>query len=782
MSATRRQSGRLAAQATSLSTGAKTDASETKSPNKKKAGTSKPQEEEDDFEDSEESGSEAESDASEYGSKGRPAKRQKTTKSTSRILKKSKLSRASTECLLTAMPLDILSEVSIELSDFFTALSFCEIFGYLEPKDLIWLSRTNRDFRGHLLSNASSGVWKKAGENVDSPDCPEDMAQHQWAHLLHGKAQCGNCGARNIQRVDFGIRRRACTTCLKNNLVVTSRFKKLYPHLEESILDLIPYTNVGGHSHGHASSSCWYWNADIENMEKKLVAFDHDIHMRVPNARKKLEDFIAQQTAQATSIVEHAAICRNWSKVSLKRREQEKHRQREQRYNDVKARFNGLGYTDVDIERARIRGHRRVDQTAQLNDRTWNTIRQELESIIMEEKERRLKAEHETRMIARKKVAAAVYTDYMKTLVPDQWRFLPGLYDILQNPAFSTVINAPDDVDVGPAHFQEAAATLPDLAAAWASAHKVRLLQLIQDAQTSSQVPVTETTTTSLPPHSLDSATAIFACEQSRCRSGPGAQYALMDSTFIGDSAVTHRCKVRSSFNRLCSIMEFDISVETKLGLSKPGALAAASLIKLAGLDGADITCAQMDQVDLRVICVVCQPRVVKGKECLRVYPWREAVSHFVRVGHATPVWRLLNDVESQQARMNESESSDPTLSWSCNHCPHHLDNWQTFNSVVNHVKTTHGIAKPTAPNDLFRYLKMIRNPTEIYVPRVLQPKPTKTNPPPGPMYNCLRCATASQSQARREFILSGVKSHLKDKHKIENPAANQDYRQKGGP
>ncbi|KAJ7686556.1 hypothetical protein B0H17DRAFT_985143 [Mycena rosella] len=740
MSSARRQSGRLAKQAI-------TPAKAEESTAPKDQGKPKTNQDEESDEDSEDG---VESDTSEYGGfcpfmqlpravyhiflgKKRPVKkRQKLNQSTSRTLgRKGKI--VDKTCYLTAIPLDVL----------------LEIFVQLEPKALILLARTNRAFRQHLLSKAANSTWKKARENIDGPDCPTDLSEQRWAHLLYGPAKCQSCGAKNIQRVDFGLRRRACTRCLKDNLVVTSSFRKHFPHLEDTILKLIPYTNIGGSAHGHASRNNFYWKPDIEEMADTLAAKERDVHMRLIGARKKLEDFTAERVALVATVVEHAAICRDWLRLLARRREHEESLLCDRRCDAIKDRFMKLGYAEVDL--SCISYEASVRQTAQLTDRIWNNIYPGLENLVKASRDRRLKSEHDARIEARVRLVQDIYTAYKKTLVPAQWRFLPGLHKILQLPAFDNIVNAPDDVDVDMSHFKEGRDALPGFLISWPATRKAELVRLMDDARASrpdssaAQAGTASTVAVSDARRSLDLTTVVFWCKS--CAYG--------QNSLIGwEAAAGHHCcqpvYPRSQVT----------SVEPNLEFSERGSAGAASLVTLAGLDERHATCSDMDRLDRRFMCLACPRSVPGSKQEYSVFPWRAAVSHFRASHHSAPQWRQLNSVETQW--MKTQEPRDPTLSWSCNHCPQYLDNYHTFASVVDHVKTVHSIAKPTAPTDLFRYLDLPRTPSTFFIATA--------------QYHCNRCPPSNNKKHRRTFQLGGVRSHLQAKHKILDPVANKDW------
>ncbi|KAJ7037952.1 hypothetical protein C8F04DRAFT_998527 [Mycena alexandri] len=765
MSTTRRQSGRLAQQAISPAKDNGASARKTPVVEPKKTSGTEPQDEDDDIFEESEDEDDVESDASEYGR--RPLKRQKTTK-TATVKKSTKTatpksrkvvkSTGDTTCHLSNIPLDVL----------------LEIFGRLEPKDIIQLSRTNHTFRSHLLSKESRGVWKAARENVDGPDCHADLTEQEWAHLLYGVAQCQSCGAKNVQRVDFGLRRRACTGCLKANLVVTSSFKKRFPHLEIDLLDLIPYTNIGGHAHGYPSKSRFYWQSDIEEMAETLAAYDRDVHMRLPGARKALEAFTAERIALVRTVVNHAVACSDWSRDVLIRRQRETEQKIAARYEAIKSKFIELGYSGDDVSSIRRSTH--VCQSTELTDRIWKRIHPLLEPEVQAQKTSRLKKEHDARIRERTLLVEAIYNGYKRTLVPAQWRYLPGLHEVCQSPAFSTIIDSPNDVIVQKTHFKEATAALPALVTSITAARKADLVQLIEAAHASEPDPFGARGSTSQGSGTrlLDLATTVFVCAQSHCsRRSPWALASAKPALIGWDAAVNHRCRVEQWIQGFHG----NVSVQTILAFSKRGQTAAASLVKLAG-SHQQMTAAQMDQLDLRFLCIACSPRVSGNKESHVSYSWRAAVSHFVEIQHAAPLWRQLSDDEAQQVK--SSEGVDPTLSWSCNHCSHNLDACHTFAKVADHGKTVHKIANPSAEVDLFRCLDLPRPSVTFSYTRLLKAKKSKAGKPeiPGLQYNCLQCSTSGLAASQRVFKMEGVKSHLQAKHKIMNPVANQDWKQ----
>jgi hypothetical protein len=69
---------------------------------------------------------------------------------------------------------------------------------------------------------------------------------------------------------------------------------------------MLTMLSVGGWSHGHPSSSKFYWESDIYAMAEILGPYEKNIHMRKPGAKQALETFKAGRQAHVRSILEVA--------------------------------------------------------------------------------------------------------------------------------------------------------------------------------------------------------------------------------------------------------------------------------------------------------------------------------------------------------------------------------------------------------------------------------------------------------------------------------------------
>ncbi|KAF9477137.1 hypothetical protein BDN70DRAFT_862297 [Pholiota conissans] len=341
----------------------------------------------DDLDDNSESDSAREADDSEDGYNGMsededefyrepgrpPAKRAKlSAASTSRAptdnsTTKKGRSRMSLS-LLPTMPLDVLFE----------------ILGQLTPKDLINISRTNKLFHDTLYSRGARMVWKEALRGQGAPGCPHDLIEPRLAILLFGTT-CEECGHPNVHKVDFDLRRRACVSCKQSKLLGRARVTKYFPNCDGDMLDLVPYTNVGGYAQGHSSNQCFWWSTEIQEVMQAFATAKDKKRRGIPGAQKELNAFKKKRLARVNEIDATAESLDAWFKRAALRQYKENKEARVDRLEAIKAKFIELGYSQKYL--GCLARKKECTQKAALTDKIWNRIRPVLEPIVKQKKE-----------------------------------------------------------------------------------------------------------------------------------------------------------------------------------------------------------------------------------------------------------------------------------------------------------------------------------------------------------------------------------------------------------
>ncbi|KDR85883.1 hypothetical protein GALMADRAFT_235021 [Galerina marginata CBS 339.88] len=93
-----------------------------------------------------------------------------------------------------------------------------EIFGRLDPIDLLNLVRSLKDLRKLFMSRSTALIWKQARLNIDGlPDCPSDLNEPQYANLAFSN-NCHFC-LRNLGslHICWEARLKTCSKCLSTD-------------------------------------------------------------------------------------------------------------------------------------------------------------------------------------------------------------------------------------------------------------------------------------------------------------------------------------------------------------------------------------------------------------------------------------------------------------------------------------------------------------------------------------------------------------------------------------
>lgn len=634
-----------------------------------------------------------ESDSSEFGDpfeatpQAPTAKRRKLEKASPSKLKKSGLSRRVQGRLenMLSLPLDVL----------FVILSA------LRPMDLLNLARTSNALRQVLMSRKSMSVWITARRNAGAtvvPDPPEDMSEPAWAQLLFGPAICSQCSARNIHRVDFALRRRLCTVCRKRNLVFSIKFRSQCPDLKESVMDLLPYTKIGGWAHGHASNSRFYWRPDLYEMGKRMAELEQDISEGKPEAQKRLKSFRVDRILLVDSIIQGSVEFEKWAELEADAQLVDTLRRRAQRQNALRDRILLAGYDDADIDFIGIYNIPGSNVDKALTYHAWTRIRAQVESTLNTAREARLLEARLRRESEYRSKAEQYYSEILRQVLPVQRLYLPALSQVFELSCFKDVLDP--DREVQPAEWEHAVTQLPPSLSEWMSAQKERHTSLLpcQSAQAKAMEII------------------LLSCpyiDQWR----HGAMLESAGRLNLATSVFRH-----SGTNMI--LMGRDAchawKLEGQLEFSARGAEAVHALLRELQLAPASATVSTLDQLDKYFICGSCP------EDPARYHTWRSCVAHFVaETDHVYPRWNAVSPDEVASTSFvrpvrRERSSNIPYYSfrsetWLCNHCSDYLafpPPWRFGSSVtvgskreaIDHVKSEHNIDDPMVDVDLFSY------------------------------------------------------------------------------
>ncbi|TFK83497.1 hypothetical protein K466DRAFT_554991, partial [Polyporus arcularius HHB13444] len=592
-----------------------------------------------------------------------------------------------------------------------------EIFSNIAPKDLLHLSRTTQAFRQLLLDRRSTTVWKAARQRTfpGAPECPEDVSEPFWANLVFGDAVCGNCGAKNIRRVFFELRRRLCASCIKKNSVKPNQLKSRFPDYDEGILQLVPYvTGVGG---GGANVK-QYWIADVVEMAEKMAKLQEAMDKGSPDSAQTIEDFKSEQIARVEARFEDAARCYD----GMHGRGETLQEMKEARLTEICSRFValGLGYEESDVRLA-CRDLKLL--AAPLTDRAWKAIKKERESMVRFHREWRVEHQYQDVRRARRKIIEKLYNRYYFDIKPLDIFTVPELRQVCGFPEFLEVVNSDHTREVVPEDFAAAMKKLPDRITGWQKKMETYLVDRIPQAWEYTRLgPECWDATAPTMKHevsSLELATYITTCDyHEHCPNGKFAPRKDRGD-WCGDVAFGRR----ETFGHLMHDSDLGHLPPREplwydVKFSMEGYALATRLVKSLGLDPSTITVLQMDRQEAWFTCATCDPEEIAGTSYRAVMDWRLLVNHYLdenEKGNGEHRWCRLDEAKSELIRKADDEARDDPQHtiWCCGHCSSFL--FKPKDIMLKHVRLGHGITESMEERNYFR---------EVVRPGALAPKP----------------------------------------------------------
>lgn len=203
---------------------------------------------------------------------------------------------------------------------------------------------------------------------------------------------------------------------------------------------------------------------------------------------------------------------------------------------------------------------------------------------------------------ARQSLLEGIYRDFLKTLPPDTWQYLPQARYANEVDAFKEFLNAPCDKrgDLIPG---QAVTFFPEYISKWTRKQLEETIEVFPKLEG-----VEESFETKV--QRLELVTSVITCSDCKYKCHLG--HALIGWKNI----CRHRRSTIPGYVVPCATYEiYDNCVA-----------AAASLVTCVGLDPSTTTVSDMDARNDRFICGNCLPDYYRGLRCQKVYTWLECV------------------------------------------------------------------------------------------------------------------------------------------------------------
>ncbi|KAJ7109867.1 hypothetical protein C8R44DRAFT_265323 [Mycena epipterygia] len=568
-----------------------------------------------------------------------------------------------------------------------------EIFGNLQPLDVLRLSRTSKEFRSLLMHKSSITIWRSSLSNVPNlPPCPIGMTEPQWTSLVFDPT-CNVC-QKIARKVDWGLFLRICGKCAKTHL--SYGLRNFPTALEPEVVnfrELIPtrpdYTKP---------YKMVYFSPELENIKAKYNAIEN------PEEQKK---FVQERKDLMETLKEHAKLCEAWSESVAENRSSELADLKEERFIAIKAKLTALGWgTELDgiLPPDSLKSHKLVKQPHALTERTWKTIKPEMISYMEQMKVKRLAREHAALVVARKAIATKVLRTFKRSQLP--WTdVMPNATDFWEFPEIKAVLEQPSKVDVDDHSFESMLPDFPGMIATWRAGLIKQMVgvykrsSLEKDGLDDSDIEAR-----------LKLATTVFKCNTCGDDDGDAYYQSLMfyDDDDYGfqrrcrplfwPRVLAHRCLTKTpDFSAMLLFMDAGRDV---LWRARPLCIdtrvveIVEKVVVACGMDPATTTVAEMDAKDPRLACHACakreereepprasgsgsgssaaaadtdgaaaaasEPAEEEGPATVRAYSWRNAVRHDGEMHSRSPTaWYMLGDADAAAARVKEAAAME---------------------------------------------------------------------------------------------------------------------------
>ncbi|KAI0371224.1 hypothetical protein BV20DRAFT_1017169 [Pilatotrama ljubarskyi] len=612
-----------------------------------------------------------------------------------------------------------------------------EIYNYLEPQDLLHLSRTCKKFRAFFLDRKlNEPLWRQARQNLSAdalPPRPPFMSEPAFIHLLYSP-HCHNCGAPNVRKILPACFMRCCSKCLPERTVwyrdavdaardIHYNFTYMFDY--RSVESYCPLLEKTYHSHDERGNR---------------LLLDHVTHLldecRAVPAPITTEAIGALQKRLREEYRERLRFARpihNWLQAREEERKVHLGDSRKQRFEEIVLRLREGGWNE-ELDFIGEDGIEKmskfpvVRQSSKLTEGAWQKVLAALETYLNDTRKARLDKEYRTAIRARfdalDEAIAACYVTLPRTARMD---CRPQPIDLAFTPECKAIIDVPTSETVTAANF---ASLLPKMLAKWEADRKKELTKFFRKVlgKIPAGVDPLELAIASFP--SFRELPGAFQCNGAiECMRYPAIFAHTCCYNCFRSRPVTKE-ELENDDRYTCTVKSLKWSEKCLKGLERPyhGLRAYVpftlaeleehpdivqrvvaqmrKIVSALGLDPMRATFEELEACDTWLRCRTCETSEVRKyepRQKVYAYSWRGAFEHDYRCSHyAAKNWRRADEEDYVKIRAALKEASERSiewasrrhydLKWSCSLCPVFVgDKWE----ISDHLANSHGIEEP---------------------------------------------------------------------------------------
>ncbi|KAF9265206.1 hypothetical protein L218DRAFT_924350 [Marasmius fiardii PR-910] len=578
-----------------------------------------------------------------------------------------------------------------------------EILGFLDPLDILRLSRTSKALRHILLSRSSTSVWKTARRNLGVPDPIPSMSEPAFANLLFDP-HCHFCLTATVRNISWWAGLRCCKTCLPIYFASDYEIQARGLLTNLAVPDIL-WKTLPRYLLDTPSGQKQWRKLD----EVYLISGAEELSPHISGIVDEIEESVNWLVNRLTSLVadiEQSNKCRVWMDGRTAERERELSDARLLRFHAIVVKLEAMGWEDelaFPSSRRELRQHKLVKQPKELTDRIWQNIEQPLADFMESVKADRLKREHKAICEKRYKLLVKLLRERESVLSGEV--VMPSSVDVACWEPFNAVIETlSTEAGAEASMFDEALEQLPKLIQEWNREKPQMLLTALKEHKPEA----TEA--------DLHLATSIFQCQTGFCMANRVAAYPAI---------LTHRGAhgFFSNFSPPRPWLPWGSQrfSDCELKVHKAASEISRSVMQLCGLDPSTTTTEKMFALNPLLECKDCTT-----ESGVRIFMrWNRALTHGLHHGKLEVLEFVLaseeerNLVESHEASLDTivSRQHKDKLWYRCNQCNFRA----TMADIKAHLTELHGIENPAETDWTFRFMGYL-NLEGPYPVRVIPP------------------------------------------------------------
>ncbi|KAI0367565.1 hypothetical protein BV20DRAFT_1054683 [Pilatotrama ljubarskyi] len=571
---------------------------------------------------------------------------------------------------------------------------------YLEPQDLLHLSRTCKKFRAFFLDRKlNEHLWRQARQNLATdalPPRPPFMSEPAFIHLLYSP-YCHNCGTPNVRKILPACLMRCCSKCLLERTVWYHDAIEAAHKINVSWASYSP-TKI-------SSPTVLFSRRNRPSQPKgNRLLKEHVDHifneiktLPTPLTREAIKELMARLREEYNKCLQYARLIHGWLKLSF---------------------GCERGGWDKDLEFMGAKGIEKISeipvvrQSLKLTEGAWRKVLAALETYLNETHKARLEKEYRAAIRARfDALDQAIAACYVTLPLTARMDCRPQPIDFALTPVCRAIMDVPTSETVTAADF---ASVLPSLAANWHADRKdelTRFIRPILGGEVPAGVdPLELAIACFLPVGLYGRCCPAIACMRypailaHKCRSNCFHSEIITKEDFDAEDQYTRTIKslnwtegdfkhLHEMYHQGTAYVPFHISTapEWLPEWVQPVVAMMSRIVSALGLDTTVTTFDQLEACNTWLRCEACETRELEQphetSRKLYAYSWRGAFTHdashykspYCYNHQPEAEWRRADEGDYVKVHAAVEEASrkglewglrSASLQWSCSLCP----------------------------------------------------------------------------------------------------------------